>query len=85
MTKKLKGKIVRCELKDNKDRYNRNIGICFLRKKDINSWLVKNGYAISYKRYSNKYIFEEKYAKENKLGIWQGSFMKPEKWRRIMN
>tara|TARA_B100000945_G_C20109279_1_gene469537 strand:- start:24 stop:539 length:516 start_codon:yes stop_codon:yes gene_type:complete len=85
LTKKLKGKIVRCELKDNKDRYNRNIGICFLRKKDINSWLVKNGYAISYKRYSNKYIFEEKYAKENKLGIWQGSFMKPEKWRRIMN
>ncbi len=85
LTKKLKGKIVRCELKNSKDIYNRNIGICFVGKKDINSWLVKNGHAISYKRYSKKYILEEKYAIENKLGIWQGSFMQPEKWRRIMN
>ena len=28
---------------------------------------------------------DEQHAKDNKLGIWQGTFMKPEKWRRIMN
>ena len=51
----------------------------------INKWLVRNGYAIAYKRYSKKYILDEQYAKESKLGIWRGAFIKPEKWRRIMN
>ena len=44
--------------------------------------MVKNGYAIAYKKYSKKYVFEEKYAKANKLGIWSGSFVNPEKWRK---
>ncbi len=85
LKKKIKDKKIRCLIQDNKDRYRRNIGICYLKKQDINSWLVKNGYAIAYRRYSKKYIMDEQHAKDNKLGIWQGTFMKPEKWRRIMN
>ena len=85
LKKKIQGKNIRCLVQDNKDRYRRNIGICYLKKQDINSWLVKNGYAIAYRRYSKKYINDEQYAKDSKLGIWQGTFMKPEKWRRIMN
>ena len=85
LKKKIKDKKIRCLIQDKKDRYRRNIGICYLKKKDINSWLVKNGYAIAYRRYSKKYIIDEQYAEENKLGIWQGTFMEPEKWRRIMN
>ena len=85
LKKKIQGKNIRCLVQNNKDRYRRNIGICYLKKKDINSWLVKNGYAIAYRRYSKKYINDEQYAENNKLGIWQGTFMKPEKWRRIMN
>ena len=85
LKKKIKDKIIRCLIQDKKDRYRRNIGICYLKKQDINSWLVKNGYAIAYRRYSKKYINDEKYAENNKLGIWQGTFMEPEKWRRIMN
>ena len=85
LKKKIQGKNIRCLVQDNKDRYMRNIGICYLKKQDINSWLVKNGYAIAYRRYSKKYINDEQYAEDNKLGIWQGTFMKPEKWRRIMN
>ena len=65
-----------------KDHYNRYLSICYLKNRDINSWLVKNGYAIAYKRYSKKYILEEQYAKKNKLGIWQGTFQKPEEWRK---
>ena len=85
LKKKIKNKKIRCLVQDKKDRYRRNIGICYLKKQDINSWLVKNGYAIAYRRYSKKYIMDEQHAKDNKLGIWQGTFMKPEKWRRIMN
>ena len=85
LKKKIKDKKIRCLIQDKKDRYRRNIGICYLKKQDINSWLVKNGYAIAYRRYSKKYIMDEQFAEDNKLGIWQGTFMEPEKWRRIMN
>ena len=85
LKKKIKNKKIRCLIQDKKDRYRRNIGICYLKKQDINSWLVKNGYAIAYRRYSKKYIIDEQFAEDNKLGIWQGTFMEPEKWRRIMN
>ena len=85
LKKKIKDKKIRCLIQNKKDRYRRNIGICYLKKQDINSWLVKNGYAIAYRRYSKKYIIDEQYAENNKLGIWQGTFMEPEKWRRIMN
>ena len=83
--KKLKDKKVECIIKKKKDIYKRNIGTCYIKNQDINKWLVKNGYAVAYKKYSKKYVLDEKYAKENKLGIWAGNFIEPEKWRRIMN
>ena len=85
LAKKLKNKKIKCILEKKKDKYKRNIGTCYLKNQDINKWLVRSGYAIAYKRYSKKYILDEQYAKENKLGIWVGTFIKPEKWRRIMN
>ena len=52
-------------------------------KTNLNQWMVRNGYAIAYRRYSKKYILDEDFAKENKLGLWQGKFMSPEKWRKL--
>ena len=83
--KKLKDKKVKCIFEKNKDRYNRNIGTCYVENQDINGWLVKNGYAVAYRKYSKRYILQEQYAKKNKLGLWRGNFLEPEKWRRIMN
>ncbi len=87
-TIKLKKKIgnnqIMC-VTNSKDRYKRYIGVCYLDKIDLNKWMVTNGYAIAYKKYSRKYEIQEQYAKENKLGIWKGSFVEPEKWRRKNN
>ena len=44
--------------------------------------MVLNGYAIAYKKFSNKYVIQENFAKSNKKGLWQGNFIKPEEWRR---
>ena len=85
LLEKLRDKEVKCIIKKNKDRYKRNIGTCYIKNQDINSWLVKSGYAIAYIKYSKKYVLDEQYAKENNLGIWKGTFIKPEKWRRITN
>ena len=45
--------------------------------------MVKNGHAVAYRRYSKEYVPDEDFAKKNKLGLWQGKFLKPEKWRKL--
>ncbi len=84
--KKLKDKINKSEIKcisSSKDRYKRHIATCFKEQTNLNQWMVRNGYAIAYRRYNKKYIPDEDFAKENKLGLWKGKFMKPEKWRKL--
>ena len=83
LIKKISNNTVKCLTQKNKDRYNRFIGICFVGQEDLNKWMVRNGYAIAYSRYSKDYILDEKFAKINKLGLWSGTFLKPEKWRKL--
>ena len=73
---------IKC-ISSSKDRYKRFIATCYKEKINLNKWMVRNGYAVSYKRYSKKYVRDEEYAKENKLGIWKGTFIAPEKWRKL--
>ena len=83
---KLKSKIRGSEIKcifTTKDRYKRYIATCYKEKTNLNQWMVRNGYAIAYRKYSKKYILDEDFAKKNKLGLWQGKFTKPEKWRKL--
>jgi len=83
LIKKIGKNAVKCLNKKNKDRYNRFIGVCFVEQEDLNKWMVRNGYAIAYRRYSKDYILDEEFAKINKLGMWFGTFSKPEKWRKL--
>ena len=83
---KLINKINTSEIKcisSSKDRYKRYIATCFKGKINLNQWMVRNGFAIAYRRYSKKYVPDEVFAKENKLGLWQGMFTEPEKWRKL--
>ena len=77
----VKNKEVKCEGKD-KDRYGRIIGICYADEINLNSTMVKEGWAIAYRYYSKDYVKEEDIAKEDKKGIWQGSFEEPFIWRK---
>ena len=83
LIKKIGKNAVKCLNKKNKDRYNRFIGVCFVEQEDLNKWMVRNGHAIAYRRYSKDYILDEEFAKINKLGMWLGTFSKPEKWRKL--
>ncbi len=79
---KINGSEIKC-IFATKDRYKRYIATCFKKKTNLNQWMVRNGYAIAYRRYSKRYVPDEDFAKENKLGLWQGKFMNPEKWRKL--
>ena len=79
---KINGSEIKC-VSSSKDRYKRYIATCFKGEINLNRWMVRNGLAIAYKRYSKKYVTDEEFAKENKLGLWQGKFINPEKWRKL--
>ena len=79
---KINGSEIKCTF-TTKDRYKRYIATCYKDKTNLNQWMVRNGYAIAYRRYSKKYVPDEDFAKENKLGLWQGKFINPEKWRKL--
>ena len=84
--KKLIDKINYSKIKcitSSKDRYKRFLATCYKDKINLNKWMVRNGNAVAYKRYSKDYVRDEAYAKENKLGVWKGSFIMPEKWRKL--
>ena len=80
---KISKNVVKCSIQKNKDRYNRFIGVCFVDQENLNKWMVRNGYAVAYRRYSKDYILDEDSAKKNKLGLWSGVFLNPEKWRKL--
>ena len=48
------GNIVNCTIKD-KDRYGRLVVECFVDGKNINKQLVRDGFALAYREYSNHY------------------------------
>ena len=72
-------------IKKTKDRYKRSISICYVDKNDINSLMVKRGWALAYRKYSKKYVRDEAIAKLNNAGMWSGKFIAPWKWRRMKN
>ena len=81
--KKINKNAIKCLIQKNKDRYNRFLGVCFVGQENLNKWMVRKGYAVAYIRYSKDYILDEEFAKKNKLGLWSGTFLKPEKWRKL--
>ena len=84
-TEKLKEKIglntVKCR-EESIDRYKRIVAECFVNNESLSSYLVKNGYAFAYRKYSKKFILDEDYARLNKKGLWSMKFEFPWDYRR---
>lgn len=72
---------VSCEQRDI-DRYGRIVAVCRARGTDINQWMVRQGWAIAYRQYSQEYVADELSAKRSGVGVWAGTFVPPSQWRR---
>ena len=70
---------------EGKDFYGRVLGECFVNGESLSAYLVREGFAFAYRKYSNKYIKDEEYAKFNKLGMWSMEFQYPWDYRKIIN
>ena len=76
----LRGKNCQCQVLDT-DRYGRKIAICTVDETNINEWMVIQGQALAYRKYSSDYIAAEKIAKETQIGIWKYEFEEPWSYR----
>ena len=74
--------IVECRVNDKKDFFGRYLGVCYKNNININQWLVENGYAVAFIKYSKDYVKFQEIAKKNKAGIWSGKFIMPWEWRK---
>ena len=72
---------VSCNI-EGKDRYQRNLGKCFVRNESVQDWLVRNGYAVAYRSYSTEFVDAEVAAQKSKAGMWAGEFVMPWDWRK---
>lgn len=74
---------VRC-LREGRDRFGRVLARCSNAGGDeLNTALVRTGWAVAYVGADgNAYRRIEREAQRARLGIWAGSFMRPEQWRR---
>ena len=66
---------------EGKDVYGRVLGECFVNGESLSRYLVREGFAFAYRKYSNKYIQDEEYAKFNNLGMWSMEFEYPWDYR----
>jgi len=81
LIKKIGNKKVNCK-KVTVDRYKRVVAECYVNDESLSKYLVKNGYAFAYRRYSKKFVEDENFAKKNKLGLWSMDFQYPWDFRR---
>jgi endonuclease YncB( thermonuclease family) len=73
---------VRCEGSTH-DRYGRLIDVCYANGIELNAEMVRQGWALAYRRYSKDYVSVEMEAQEANRGMWAGGFDKPWEWRRL--
>ena len=69
-------------INEGKDQYKRTLAECFVNNESLSSYLVRSGYAFAYRRYSKKFVFDENYAKINKIGMWSMEFDYPWDYRK---
>ena len=81
LTKKIGNETPEC-IREGKDAYKRTLAECFVNGESLSAFLVKSGYAFAYRKYSDKFIKEEEFAKENKLGMWSMEFEYPWDFRK---
>ncbi|WKN46458.1 thermonuclease family protein [Tunicatimonas pelagia] len=74
------GRTVQCQSSE-VDKYGRQIATCFVDGININEWMVAQGYALAYRRYSSDYVTTEQLAQTEKRGIWQYQFEEPWSYR----
>ncbi len=77
----IRGRPVTCQV-TGKDVYRRALAVCHAGEDNLNSLIVRSGFAMAFRRYSDRYLPDEAAAKADHAGMWIGTFVAPWDWRR---
>jgi len=82
LIEKIGNNSVNCKV-ENKDKYKRSVGECFIKEESLSVFMVRNGYAFDWPYYSKgKFAKDQEYAKLNNFGVWNMKFEYPWIWRK---
>ena len=81
LIEKISNQKVSC-IRESKDQYGRTLAECFVGKESLSSYLVREGYAFAYRKYSDKFISDEAYAQSKGNGMWSMDFIFPWDFRK---
>ena len=83
LIEKIGNNSLNCKIENNKDIYKRSVGECFIKEESLSAFMVRNGHAFDWPRYSKgKFAKDQEYAKMNKLGFWNMDFEYPWIWKK---
>ena len=83
LKKKVGKNFVKCLLEENKDIHERYVGECFVNNESLSVYMVRNGFAFDYPKYSNgKFKKDQEFAEFYSLGLWNMRFEYPWIWRK---
>jgi endonuclease YncB( thermonuclease family) len=64
------------------DRYGRAVAVCLRQDRDVAALIVRQGGAMAYRRYSDRYVNAEVAARREGLGVWASDWVEPEAHRK---
>ena len=80
LAERIEDKVVRCEVTSIDD-YGRSIARCEDRGVDLSEWLVREGYAMAFVRYSLRLVDAESEARDKLAGLWRAELEPPWEFR----
>lgn len=80
LTDRIGASTIDCRSRD-RDKHDRIVAVCYAGREDLNAWMVSEGWAVAYTRYSSDYVEQEEEARTFKRNIWSGTFVTPETYR----
>jgi endonuclease YncB( thermonuclease family) len=78
------GREIKCS-SSGTDAYRRTLATCYFGDEDLNAWMVQEGWALAYVKYSKAYVHAEEDARTHQRGMWKGAFIAPWDWRHKNN
>lgn len=80
LAEQINGRSIDC-LPSGLDTYGRTLAVCRVAGENLNAWMVRQGWALAFIRYSTAYVADEASARDAQRGMWSGAFIAPWDWR----
>jgi endonuclease YncB( thermonuclease family) len=81
LAERIRGQTVECEVHAI-DEYDRRLASCSHAGEDLSTWLVSEGLALAFRRFSERLVQEEEAAKAAGRALWQTTFETP--WTTVL-